>query len=273
MIHSTSITSGFAKKFPLAKQLAKTKLSPSLNILWGENGSGKTSILQIMAAYSFCHGGGWTRLLSPIELRGFGISGRTPNELPHALARNSPGESRCEMDWDRAPVFFDNGNDTPGSIIDGDPTNSPDGILSGVDGIVLRMKKPSSGQMRKFKLNTILNRLQDAPDFKSYKPRKDINDTWQKCLKEQADYLAQRPESTDTRVTILMDEPEKHLDLATANRFWNEVIPHLTKFAQVIIATHHPLALAATAEDTVWISPKKGEHLKAKEIYQNAFSK
>jgi ABC-type lipoprotein export system ATPase subunit len=268
MIHSLKITSGYAKKLPAVKRANRIKFSPSLNILWGPNGCGKTSILEIIAAHTFCYSGGWTRLLDPMELAGLGKSESI--ELPAALSYKSPGNCKAVLDWDRVPVFFANGKDEGmGHFILEKARDTTDGITDPMEALFQKMTPRSSGERRRAKLNQIQQMLQSAPDFRKTKVATHVNQLWQGVYQKQLDYLKQIP--NEPRITVLFDEPERHLDLRTSDKFWRELIPHISKYAQVFVATHHPLALQHI-KTAVWITPEKGEEQTAFETYQTAFS-
>ena len=269
MITSLQIQSGYGAKIPMLKK--PLQFNAGLNILWGPNGCGKTTLLKTLAAYSFCPGGGWTRLFAPMEI--LGLLGDAAVQLPEALAKFAPGHAKAEFGWDRIPVFFSNGND--GVRIDAfaeDETDSPDGITSVEEQMLSALKPKSSGETRASKLDNALRLLQSAPDFAVFEPSKAINDLAKACFQAQADYLAKRTDPATSRVTILMDEPDKHLDAEKAYAFWTELVPHLSQHAQVIISSHHPFCLSHIV-GARWIHPKGSDPRKMLDLYRKALAK
>jgi hypothetical protein len=261
MITKIKVKSGFAKELPMLKKVVKFK--PGLNILWGSNGCGKTTALQLLAAHSLCSKGGWTRLLEPVEAGGLNTPSLTFKSM---VTYTSPGKCLADVEWDIVPAFFANGLDSgtvdasSGSVIGGD------GFTDWQSELSEKMTHRSSGERRRHKLNAFLSTISSAPDFKDVRIGS-VNSTWQKCFELQLEVLKNRP--GDGRTTVLMDEPERHLDLAAVKHLWGVIIPHITKHAQVIVASHHPLAL--TSKGAHWIEAVKGQAEADRSIYAAAF--
>lgn len=268
MINNINVTSGYAADLPIVKAAKTTQLSAGVNVLWGVNGSGKTTLLRIIAAYALCPGGGWSSLIEPLKLGGFD---NAVKQLPRDLYHLSPGKCKADMTWDRVPVFFANGKDQTSGVSGAFTIASDDGMSGDAmrDTILTKMTPHSSGQLRSKKLNAMLELLnKGAPDFKSELRTKGLNDVWVKSFSMQAAYMSQRPDNG--RLTVLLDEPERHFDTAHAAYLWEVVIPHLAQHVQVIVATHHPFCLTA---DATWICSESGENAKALETYKKHFNK
>lgn len=148
-----------------------------------------------------------------------------------------------------------------GCVLDGDGTQSWMEALAG------RMSPKSSGEARAEGINRMLEALQSAPDFRKTKLRAGINDTWKTCLEGQLKILSKAPK--EPWVTILIDEPERHLDVGKRLHLWTQYIPHIAKHAQVFVATHCPLALSLLNEG-LWIESEPGEAQKTLDVYRKA---
>ncbi len=239
MIVSYSVTSGFArdlKGFPVTGIL-----SPGLTILFGPNGSGKSSLIRILAAHTGCGvaTSGWSHLLDPLEIKE--LLGNDILGLPAAYAHSSPGNCKAQLEWDGEPVYVSQMETLNERLRSGQASTRD---------IATAYDTPSSGQWSRRLLNeltAILNR--GAPDITT-DPDDDANDVWVSCWKTQRDYiLGLRDSHTGPGrtpvMTILLDEPERSLDIPTQAFFWSSYVTALCKVAQVVVATHSPFALRA----------------------------
>lgn len=251
MISSLKFKSGFPLKL-LGVGKKTFSFKAGLNVLWGPNGCGKTTMLRTLAAYGFIKTGGWSALQEPLSLRCLAIHGDGKFTLPGALSNLAPGKVEAAMKWDRVPIFFANGMDDvrgAGYLFD-DATDSPDGMTDMMAQISQLTGHASSGQARMGKLNQMLGLLDATPDFKKIKFQANLNSTWRECFEMQAAFLSKRPDNG--RVTVLLDEPERGLQLSYQLGFWRNFIGTLATRCQVVVATHSPFALVR--DEANWIN-------------------
>lgn len=266
MITNARKFTGYAAGLPVVQALERTQLAHGLHVLWGPNGSGKTTALQIIAAHTLCANGGWSRLRDPLEFAPYAKR----QTCMSSVARMAPGECGVTLQWDRMPVFFANSLDTSDfQTLDSGAEHSQDGMTDFFTAAKLKFERPSSGQLRALKLEQTLQQLRSAPDFKNVRLRPGLNDTWKAVYRDQIKFMESRPDNG--RVTVLLDEPDRHLDLVAAERLWSVVIPHIAKHAQVLVATHHPFALAR--EEAKWICAEAGEQSKALSLYRRVLTR
>jgi len=239
MVKKIKVTSGFAASLP-SLQGREFSFSRDINLIWGANASGKTTLLSIIAAYCFIPDGGWTRLLKPLDFSAALRDGSI--NLPHALRNIAPGRCEADVVWDRTPTFFANGKDEVHNGCFADEENgSPDGMTNMSEQISALMSRFSSGATRINKIQKVVELLANVPDFNNV-TLKPMNSVWTRCMTDQLAYLQVQPKRQ--RVTLLLDEPDRSLDLRNQIFFWSRLVPSLAAKAQVIVATHNPLALA-----------------------------
>ena len=232
MIKSLRIIDGFAKDLPGLFE-RDFSFAPGLTILWGENASGKSTILKILAAYCGIENGGWSDYHDPLKFS----FGSKDKPFPERFCGIAPGKCKAEVDWDGSPSFFLNipaGYGKSGYIYDS-PKDSPDGITDIMEQIGRSMNSLSTGQNVLRKFLKIGEMLSNPPVLDRDMPMA-ANSVWEKNWEDQRNYFKSLP--ADGSMTILMDEPDSGLSIPNEHSFWKHIIPDLLKKHQVIISTH-----------------------------------
>lgn len=226
-----------------------------INLIFGPNASGKTTILKAIAG----KGGttdGYPSLVGPLDLKGF------RDELDSSLFTkyiNNLMLNSADIEWDGAPIYYDNfaNRISHGSIGDLCGSVLGDDIMTE---IMYTMNKNtiSLGQNSIYLLNRLFNiakeKLCYADIFKKYLNqdgsfKKDFgcNDVWTNAYKLQLDYyLGLQKSFVKSPGTFLFDELDKSLDIANIYALYTEALPELVKATgiQVIIISHSPLVLS-----------------------------
>jgi predicted ATPase len=215
---------------PKVEALAKPRkfeFSPGLNVLWGINGSGKSTLLRMLAQLLHCHQGGEQKItetsirdLIPWRVSGKGVAFE---ELEAAMA----------LDHDGATALYCDPNATVGLLGGGFDYDFLD------MGIGNTMAKGSSGQMTTFRMSTVLEAVLGikAPPGAVWKAHKGPGAGTAYIQK----MLAGSGEASG-RLTILLDEPDRSLDLTSQYNLWS-ILRGAAREHQVIVASHTPLAL------------------------------
>ncbi len=229
MIESIRFKSGYPTHLPTIGN--KTfEFKPGINILFGTNGCGKSTILHTLKAYCGIAGGGWTFFNDPLRL--------ASTQFPFAYLGLTPSRVEAWVKWDGTPSFFNDGDiKIDNTFFYMSSRASDDSITSEAEQMDTLAQKPSSGQYRIKKVNQVFNMVRSVPSLT-------INDApngyrQSDCAKELA-YWNSLPRTGPQ--TILLDEPERALSLPLQRTLFFEILPKF-KDLQLIIATHSIFSL------------------------------
>jgi energy-coupling factor transporter ATP-binding protein EcfA2 len=244
MITRTKVMKGFASELPSLK--GKTfHFDDGLNVLFGTNGCGKSTLIKCMKAYCAVAHGGWTTV-SNFQALGAG----SVNHFPFVYRNFTPtGECDTIVEWDGTPTFY---NDSDLKIDDmswfyNKDALAREGLTSEAEQMDYMAKRPSSGQTRMQKLNKIFNIAKSPPEPTATSP----NPGNRFELMEIA-YLRSLPRTG--RVTILLDEPEKSLSIPKQIELFR-LLQSFGKDFQIIIATHSPFILFEEGLNIIEMEP------------------
>lgn len=237
MFKSIQFTKGFALDLPgISDHIFE--FDDSINVLYGPNGSGKTTILKMLAATTgldmtdklFGRGAAWSR---PPKAN-LSIHGKF--DLQDLLVDKSPGKCRANVDWDGMPTFYNSASISDAVTMTHfacDESASADGITD--MGMQMAMIKghQSEGELRKMKMVAVMMALEKRPEPYTEPQHKD-----DKAQKAYADWVASLPRNG--KRTLLWDEPDRSLDAETQIGFWTTGIHNIAKKfdIQVIITSH-----------------------------------
>jgi len=224
-----------------------------INVIFGPNASGKTTILRAIAGNAGCDDG-YPTLMAPLDIHDFGeeSSAKTFRKALDKKMLNS-----ANIEWDGVPIYYDNfaNRKSYGSIGDLGGSVLGDDIVSEIQ-YMMGKDKISLGQ------NSILliNRLFDIA--KSHLSFKDIfkkyinedgslkkmmvNDAWESAYNVQLDYYMGFNNACENLPgTFLFDELDKSLDILNVYALYVNVLPEFVRKTgvQVIIISHSPLVL------------------------------
>lgn len=263
MINSIKVLSGYASNLPCLRDRL-FEFTPGINILYGPNGCGKSSLLQIMGAYCGIDSksGGWSKVPKPLDF--IGVDEKV---FPRDLCNLAPGKCTAEVKWDGTASFINSSDADSAGKQSGhlffDTDDSPDGITTVEDQLASLWGKMSQGQTRSYKLNKLFHLLKTPPKL-TVNPHAKHNDVWSKTGQAFVDYI--KSLNSTGRVSALIDEPEKSLSLDIQMLFWHLGLKFQAIKNQLIIASHSPFSLFV--EDANIIDMEQGYATKSKEIVQ-----
>jgi predicted ATPase len=231
MIKKLQINSGFLFDLPNIGN-REFIFEPDINILYGPNGCGKTSIMKVMAGYASIptkdkmYFGGWSR------------SNSSSNNYPQGFKNTTYGEIDAVIDWDGTPCFLNSAaHDSSHNIGYFVDHISPDGLMSMQDQISLIIGHMSDGELRLNKISKLVKELLENKNFKWKLNNKTV-------LKEEKNfnkYIKSLP--CNGKPTLFLDEPDKSLNIKNQINFWTKFIFNLSETYQVIISTHSLIPL------------------------------
>lgn len=249
----TTRSAGNANPQLIKNLLNKTfEFSPNkINILFGPNGSGKTTILKTIAKYCLCgdnHASDGFTNIAKLEPLSYGFSWGekteyTQDALKNILNKRNP----AIIEWDGTPVYFENlaGRRQTGSI--GDLAGS---LMNGVEEFVYlaNRSKMSQGQNSMYLLNQLIKICQNVPTREDYNKTLEgykNNKTWYDAVNNSLEYINSFGDGTG-KMTLLLDEPDKSMDIGNVLLFYKEFLPMLVKKynIQIICVSHSPLMLS-----------------------------
>ncbi len=256
MISTIHITSGYAAKLPNVKD--KTfSFTPGLNILFGPNGCGKTTVLLTAAAYAGCGDRGWSNPVGEngrpmLCERGSPEDRLTP--YPDRFALTAPGKCKATVSWDGVPAFLH----TVDIRMSGRFSDNAEEFNEQLGAI---MVKQSAGQSVVGMLVRMKQYLAKQPDLTDEKKTFSIrgehvsvgscNDIWEEYITSFVAYVKSLPVPSEKRVTVLVDEPDKALSIPNQHVLWTKVLPSLAEKYQVITASHSIFSLAAPSANII----------------------
>ena len=249
----------------LVKNLLKrdfTFAPDKINILFGPNGSGKTTILKTIATYCLCGEDqccdGFTNIINikPPEYGYFFDDNKNKYSYDMFLNKLNKKTNRATIEWDGSPVYYENiaGRHQTGSI--GDLAGPM--FQSTGDEILYHINKGkiSQGQHSIYLLNQLINVCKSIPTRDSYKEtletlKRKSPDVWFPCAKNGFDYINSFGDGNG-RMTLLLDEIDKSMDMENILLLYKEFLPTLmNKYnLQIIIVSHSPLMLTNIIQDS-----------------------
>lgn len=205
------------------------KFEPGLNIIFGKNATGKSTLLQLLAMTFHCYDGGYPKVTqsSIAEIMG----GLLDQERKKGYS----------VEHDGNLVFYIN-PDMEVGLKGGSFDN--DFMAEGVQNLFNRNR--SQGERSLGKMTKIFEDM-DKQDDVIYTFHEDcVNDVWAKKLQHGLHILKNPTIGNTGRKTILIDEPERSMDFENEIKFWG-FIKRMAERDQVIVATHSPFALYTDA--------------------------
>ena len=232
--------------------------SDKINLIFGPNASGKSTILKSIAAHAFCVDG-FSKFLEPYDFNIWNISESeldiydTYRDALRKKIYTFYGTSSI-IDWDGSPIYFHNFENrrSYGSI--GELTGSIIGSIGEEINYIMGRDRSSSSQNMFYQFSKLSKLMSKSITFEDIleTPKKKylnerVNENWSTAYKVQEEYYKSFPMSYDRngQNTYLLDEIDKSMDILNVNELYTNVLPKMfDKYGtQIIIISHSPIVL------------------------------
>lgn len=234
------------EKIEAFKGRKEFSFTPGLNILWGKNGSGKSSVVQMLARLTHSAQGG--------------VSLVTEESMRHFRDFHNPFRDGQDLVTDGRGVWYCDPSERVGLIGGGFDYDFMD------MGLQNTMFKGSHGETTLMRVFSILKDMRDqkqptlAYKYKRQKPDgKEKNPHYAQQNQEQYDtflkatkYLQESGEKG--KPTVIFDEPDRSLDIPTQLRFWDTILGRSDKY-QIIVASHSMFAMDLPGANYIELVP------------------
>lgn len=222
------------------KQPREFTFTPGLNVLWGRNGAGKTSLTKLLARIFHCEQSG-APVVTEESLRV--LAGNSINnelDVEASLELEHDGQGVRHFDPGHAAGLIGNG-----AAFDWD---------FGGEGLQNLMFRGSAGQTTMFRSDRLTQEIiADVVPRVTWKIRRaHVNSLWQARCDLAARLL--KKNSKKGPPTILLDEPERSYDLNTQGGLWRMMRAYADE-VQFIVASHSLFALGIPEANYIELSP------------------
>lgn len=247
-------------KVPCSKLLVgrKIEFSPDkINLIFGPNASGKTTVVKGMASHALCEDG-FSKFVEVLDLtRDIPFSKDANFDDYHkGLLNNivSMAGTSSVIEWDGSPVYYHNFEnrksygyfgELTGSIIQSNAEEMfylmGKGKMSGGENMFYQFSKLAILMSKNVTYEELL-----APYKKKYYVNRN-SDCWKMAYKVQEAYFKSFPMAfgKNGQNTYLFDEIDKSMDILNIYELYTNILPKLKqKFGkQIIIISHSPVVL------------------------------
>lgn len=217
-----------------------------INVIFGPNASGKTTIMKALAGYALIEDG-FTAFTSPVDLRTKWDADLSVDDV--IRKRNEMMKNSAEIEWDGSPIYYENIasrrsyaiGDLCGSLI----TDTLEEVS-----YIFSKQRSSMGQHSLFILNKVIeiaSKKITLQDITSKYTKSNVNDVWANCYKVQEDYFKTFPNfDKPGTMTVMFDEMDKSLDITNVIALYRDFLPKILKELeiQIIIISHSPVIMS-----------------------------
>ena len=274
------VTDGYVNP-QLVKNLGEKTITfdpDKINVIFGPNGSGKTTIIKAIAKACLCGDrdsmDGYT---NPYHLEPLYINGDLGDETKYNIDNYKESlflhKNDADVDWDGYPTYFENLSGRRNTGILGDLTGSLFQTTKDEFLWLATKSKISLGQNTIYMIQKLAEVCSVCPtweDFEKTVEEKKRSEMWYKTGKLALDYIKIFRRKTG-KMTLLLDEIDKSLDLSNTLLLYKEFLPRLAKKfnIQIILVSNSPLMLTNMVQNSPDYNFISIDKKYTKEIKQN----
>lgn len=220
------------------QDIKEITFTPGLNILWGKNGSGKSSVLRLLAKMFHAEAGRHT----------FITHTSTHDLIPYKKGKDV--FASCTIEHDNQGIMFYDPEHRVGLV----------GGMAGFDwdfgdaGIRSMMVKGSSGELVLHNMFSLLEGMKKGDKIAiKYKDKPRLKEGEE--LKGDSKRIAEFMKGTlsDGPPTFILDEPDRSIDIPNQLRLWL-LLRKMSEKAQIIVASHSTFAVEITGANYIEFS-------------------
>lgn len=235
-----------------------TFVPDKINVIFGPNASGKTTILKTIASHAMCGNrdgnDGYTSLTKYINsLDFFTWEVKTDDEYDKELRTviTKAAGNEAEVVWDGQPVYYEN---LAGRRTYNEVGNLVGGLIGSFAEEMLwhmNQKSTSAGQKTMYLISKLGSVLKKCPTSDTLiAENRSVYAESAEYSQKRADailryYQSHLVKTDEPYPTLLLDEMDKSLDLLNVLALYSELLPAITEqfHVQLIVVSHSPVVL------------------------------
>lgn len=236
---NTNIPFNYASGLKAFENGKEYSFKSGINIIIGENGCGKSTLMKNIAAFLLCNDTYYSKMP---KLNNMGDALSFSNLLYNIVEDTLKDGIKIKCDYAGVAYHYITHNEA----------NKDNGILSSVENFNLFISSIglSTGETMYNDLNNLFqlsfkNKNVQFPISDIINIAKNSNDVWKERLKKLVEYYKDnilKISQEEFEYTYLLDEPDRNLDITKVDDLY-QVLSHKKEMAQLICVIHNPILI------------------------------